>query len=138
MKQHLNTDIGENYWTIRASTKNNAVDLVRVKIVDAEPNIDPIQGKRVLCATAKDPEEYKLRQLWDNSEAVEPFWTREIFLYTSVREAMEVLRKNIDDGVKEMADFFDFMDAKGTNMNTRNQIIQFSLDIIDVTNNDAQ
>ena len=130
--KHVNANIGDYYWTVRSMAENNAVCLVRVKIVDIDDVDQCLYGKHVLCATARDKNEPRSARLSDNTEAVHPFWTYELFLYDTVDIAMDKLQLAINDGIKEMKDFFQAMRDKGTEPNTRNQIIMFPLDIIDV------
>ena len=128
--KHIKANIGDYYWTIRTMDNNNAIALVRIKIVDMESG-DLLYGRRVLCATARDPEE-PARRLFDDSEAVYPFWTYEAFLYTTVEGAMAAMQKNIEYGIKDITAFFEMMKEKGMDINSRNQIVVLSLDAIDV------
>lgn len=128
--KHITANIGDYYWTIRTMDNNNAIALIRIKIVDMEPG-NLLYGRRVLCVTARDPEE-PARRMFDDSEAVYPFWTYEEFLYTTVEGAMAAMQKIIEEGIKDMTAFFEMLKGKGMDINSRNQIVVLTLDAIDI------
>ena len=131
--KHANANIGDYYWTVRSMRCNNAVCLVRVKIVDIGKNDDPVFGRWCLCTEASDDENLYASELhFDGTQAVPPFWTKECYLYDSVDTAMDKLQLAINDGIREMKDFFQYLRDKGTDPNNRNQISMFPLDIIDM------
>ena len=129
--KHNTANIGDYYWTIRTMDNNNAIALVRIKIVDMEPD-NLLYGRRVLCAIARDPEE-PARRLFDHSEAVYPFWTYEEFLYTAVEDALATMQKTIEYGIKDITAFLEMMKDKGMDINSRNQIVVLALDAIDIS-----
>ena len=131
--KHTNVNVGDYYWTVRSMTCSNAVCLVRVKIVEIGQNDDPLIGRWCLCTEARDTENpYASELYFDGTQAVTPFWTKEAYLYDSVDAAMDRLQLAINDGIKEMRDFFQAMRDNGAEPNTRNQISMFPLDIIDM------
>lgn len=135
--KHVNASIGENYWTVRSMHGHNAVCLVRVKIVDIGNREDFLFGKWCLCAEARDDKnDYANDMHFDGVEAVSPFWTAEAYLYTSVEAAMSKLQMAIHDGIKEMSDFFQSLKERGTDIDKRNQLVMFPLDIIEIEKRD--
>ena len=129
-------EIGKCYWAIRTLPKDNAVCIVKVKVMDIEKSDthNPVTGDRCLCVEYMDGKEpvSHWAVVFDPEEVITPFWTRELYLYDTIDEALRKLELAINDGVREMRDLFKAMREKGIEANTRNQLMMFPLNVIEV------